>query len=55
MPRLRNDRVSSFERVILKCLPVTLEMMRLPRRSLACEEGFRHKEEPSQRTGKENE
>lgn len=49
---LKSDGVSSFNRVVLKCFPVTRRMMRLPRRSQACEAGFRHKEEHSQRTGK---
>lgn len=50
---LKSDGVSFFKRVVLKCFPVTRRMMRLPRRIQACEVGFRHKEELSQRTGKE--
>lgn len=51
MPRLKSDWVSSFNRVVLKCLPETLRMMRLRAEVKHVKEGFRHKEE-RQRTGK---
>lgn len=44
VPTLRRDWVS-FKEVVLKCFPVTLRAMRLPRRSRACEEGFRHRKD----------